>query len=67
MNDEYVTFENGGEQTLNLGDEITLHTGSGSNSATDLYWGSLSAIWNNGGDTVTIEDDAGTVVASQSY
>jgi LysM repeat protein len=41
---------------------ITLHTGSGQDSATDLYWGLDEALWNSG-DRVVLYDDAGTVQA----
>ncbi|UPM45315.1 lamin tail domain-containing protein [Halocatena salina] len=53
--------------SLAAGGTVTLHTGSGSDTASDRYWGSSSAIWNNGGDTVTVTDSAGTVMTSQSY
>jgi len=53
--------------TLAAGETVTLHTGSGSDTETDLYWGSGSAIWNNGGDTVTVTNSEGTVVIEESY
>jgi endonuclease YncB( thermonuclease family) len=53
--------------TLGAGDEVRLHTGSGTDSSTDLYWGSGSAIWNNSGDTVSLYDDTGTLHTSRSY
>ncbi|WP_449405144.1 lamin tail domain-containing protein [Halocatena pleomorpha] len=59
------TFPSGA--SLAAGETVTLHTGSGSDTQTDRYWGSSSAIWNNGGDTVTVEDDTGTLVTSKSY
>ncbi len=46
---------------------VTLHTGSGEDTQTDRYWGSSQPIWNNGGDTVTVEDGSGTLVTSKSY
>jgi competence protein ComEC len=50
------------------GQTITLHSGRGTNTATDLYWGvSGSAIWNNGGDTVKVLGPRGHIVASYSY
>lgn len=90
LNDEYVVFENRGDEPLDLsgwtvGDEagktytfpdgftldpgarVTLHTGSGSDTATDLYWGRDGAVWNNGGDTATVRDADGNVVAERSY
>jgi len=35
--------------TLGPGAKVKLHTGSGSDSATDLYWGQGSHVWNNTG------------------
>jgi len=52
---------------LAAGASLTLHTGSGTNTATDLYWGSGSAIWNNDGDTVYLYDSAWNLVDSYSY
>lgn len=59
------TFSN--DVSLAAGAAVTLHTGSGSDTASDRYWGSSSAIWNNGGDTISVTDDTGTLVASKSY
>ena len=54
--------------TLGAGAQVTLHSGSGTDTATDLYWGrSGSAVWNNGGDTVYVYDDAGSLVVEESY
>jgi len=44
-----------------------LHTGSGVNTQTDLYWGASQAIWNNDGDTVKVLDPQGHVVTSYKY
>jgi LysM repeat protein len=41
---------------------ISLHTGSGQDSATDLFWGLEEAVWNSG-DRVVLYDDAGTIRA----
>ncbi|WP_440009833.1 lamin tail domain-containing protein [Halomicrococcus sp. SG-WS-1] len=53
--------------SLDAGATVTLHTGSGTDTASDLYWGSGSPIWNNSGDTVYVFDDAGTRVETYSY
>ena len=42
--------------------EVTVITGSGSNSQTTLYWGRGSAVWNNGGDTLYLNVSNGTNV-----
>lgn len=90
LNDEYIVFENTGDQPLELsnwsisdeaghtytfpsgftlapGSQVTLHTGSGTDSSSDRYWGSGSAIWNNAGDTIIVADDSGTVVLQEEY
>jgi competence protein ComEC len=41
---------------------ISLHTGTGQDSATDLFWGLEETLWNSG-DRVVLYDDAGTVRA----
>ncbi|WP_435067605.1 lamin tail domain-containing protein [Haloplanus sp. C73] len=53
--------------TLAGGETVTLHTGSGSDSATDLYWGADAPIWNNGGDTVRVRTANGTLVVEEAY
>jgi competence protein ComEC len=90
LNDEYVTFQNTGEQPLDISGwtledaadhsytfpegttvdpqaTITVRTGSGTNTDTDLYWGSGSPIWNNGGDTIIVQTADGTTVLEETY
>jgi len=90
LNDEYVVFENRGEEPVALGgwtvrdeaghtytfadgfaldpgDPVTLYTGSGTDTATERYWGRSGAVWNNGGDTVTLVDGSGATVLERSY
>ena len=55
------------EFTLDSGEDMILYTGSGTNGGTVLYWGEESAVWNNGGDTITVEDEGGTVVLQRQY
>ncbi|KAF5032084.1 Lamin Tail Domain protein [anaerobic digester metagenome] len=50
--------------TLDSGADVTVHSGSGNDTATDLYWGRSSAVWNNDGDTATLADANGTVVST---
>lgn len=52
---------------LDPGATVTLYTGSGRNTDSELYWGSGRAIWNNGGDTIIVKDDTGSVVIEQEY
>ncbi|WP_284011744.1 lamin tail domain-containing protein [Haloarcula pelagica] len=52
---------------LASGATVTLHTGSGTDTATDLYWGSGSPIWNNGGDTVIVRNSDNDTVLTEQY
>ena len=47
--------------------EVTLRTGSGTDTATTYYWGESGAVWNNGGDVVTVRNATGSTVARVSY
>jgi competence protein ComEC len=53
--------------TLESGASVTLHSGSGTDTETDLYWGSGSPIWNNNGDTVSVQNSDGEEVRSEAY
>ena len=53
--------------TLEPGDSVTIYTGSGSDSDPQLYWGSGSAVWNNGGDTVIVTNNDGETVIQREY
>ncbi|SEK73166.1 lamin tail domain-containing protein [Haloferax larsenii] len=59
------TFAEGTE--LPAGETLTLYTGSGTDTETDVYWGRSGAVWNNGGDTVTVTDSSGSTVATYTY
>lgn len=49
------------------GARLILYSGRGVDTGRELYWGSTGAIWNNGGDTVTVRDASETVVVRRSY
>lgn len=49
---------------LGAGATVTVHTGSGMDSATDLYWGLGSLVWNNTGDTATLKKANGAVIST---
>ena len=53
--------------TLAAGATVTLWTKSGTNDMENLYWGSLSPIWNNTGDTAVLLDARGAVVNRYTY
>ncbi|MFY4815570.1 DUF4350 domain-containing protein [Haloarcula sp. AONF1] len=87
--DEYVSFVNQGDETVDLdgyvvddevdnsytfdavtvdpGATITLYTGSGTDSDSEVYWGRGGGVWNNGGDTVFVDDPDGNTVVEHSY
>ncbi len=46
---------------------LTLHTGIGVDSATDIFWGRKAAVWNNRGDTVYLIDADSVVRAEYAY
>lgn len=46
---------------------VKVHTGSGSDNAKNLYWGDTQYIWNNDGDTATLDNAHGTKVDSCTY
>lgn len=41
---------------------VRVWTKSGTDTATDLYWGSSSAIWDDTGDTAYLRDQDGTLI-----
>jgi hypothetical protein len=53
--------------TLGSGKSVRVHTGSGANSATDLYWGMHWYVWNNDGDKAILKTASGTVVSVKSW
>jgi len=53
--------------TLAPGETLTLRTGSGTDTGTDLYWGAGSPVWNNDGDTVIVANATGERVLAESY
>ncbi|GAB7093924.1 lamin tail domain-containing protein [Halolamina litorea] len=52
---------------LEPGDRITIYTGSGTDTETELYWGQSSPVWNNGGDTIILRDESGNIVIEEAY
>jgi micrococcal nuclease len=53
--------------TLTSRETLTLYTGSGSDSASELHWNANGAVWNNGGDTVVVRNTSGDVVLRKDY
>jgi hypothetical protein len=44
---------------------VTLHSGSGTNTANTLYWNKYSFIWNNNGDIAYLYNSQGKLVSSR--
>ena len=61
------TYTVPGGVELAPGATVTLHTGSGTDTETDLYWGADQPVWNNGGDTVTVTTADGELVIEEAY
>jgi hypothetical protein len=53
--------------TPSPGASAQVWTKSGTNTVTDLYWGSGSAIWNNTDDCAYLRDSGGTAVDTYCY
>lgn len=53
--------------TLQPGDTVRVYTGSGSNTDSELYWGSSRAIWNDDGDIVYLYNDDGELIVEFEY
>ena len=56
-----------GTYTLNAHGYVKIHTGSGSNTQTNRYWGHSWYIWNNTGDRATLENANFAVQSRCSY
>ncbi|ACJ16003.1 competence-like protein [Thermococcus onnurineus NA1] len=53
---------------VKAGKTVTVHTGSGTDTDTDLYWGSSwGAVWDNDGDTAYLYDASENLVDSCSW
>jgi len=53
--------------TLNAKATVALHTGQGSDNATDLFWGLSDPLWNNAGDRLRVWDARGGLVLDYEY
>ena len=53
--------------TLASGVSVNVWVRSGTNTATDLFWGRNSAVWNNDGDTATLTNATDTVMGTCNY
>ncbi|MFC1439057.1 lamin tail domain-containing protein [Streptacidiphilus sp. N1-10] len=53
--------------SLAKGKSVTIHTGHGTNTATNRYWGSGNYIWNNDKDKATLKRASGAVQDTCAY
>jgi hypothetical protein len=53
--------------TLRAGATAKIHTGRGTKTAANLYWGSRAYVWNNTGDTAYLKNANGTTRDTCSY
>jgi Lamin Tail Domain len=56
-----------GRFTLRGDRTVTVHTGSGSNTAWHRYWNSDQYIWDNDGDRATLKNRRGRIIDRCSY
>lgn len=61
-----TTYEFAEGTVLGAGASLTLHTGAGTDSDTDRYWGRSRSVWNDEGDTVHVYDDGGALVLART-
>lgn len=52
---------------LRPGKTVRIHTGSGTNTRTDLYWGSSVYVWGDDSDKATLENAAGTIISTCAW
>ncbi|MDY7039748.1 MAG: lamin tail domain-containing protein [Chloroflexota bacterium] len=62
LNDEQGNTFTFPDLFLGAGGSVRVHTTTGQNSVTDLYWGQSAAVWGEPGDVVTLRDAGGAVV-----
>jgi hypothetical protein len=49
--------------SLKAGGVAKIRTGTGNDTAADLFWNRSSSIWNNDGDVATLKDASGSIVS----
>jgi Lamin Tail Domain len=52
---------------LRPGNIVTIHSGTGADSATDRYWGRAEYVWSNRRDTARLRRKSGALVEACSY
>lgn len=62
---EYFRFPTGYE--IHAGQTVRVYTGSGINSANELYWGRTTGAWSNNGDCAHLIRPTGNVIYALRY
>jgi hypothetical protein len=52
---------------LHAGYSVYIHTGKGTNTSSNRYWGLSWYIWNNTGDSAYVRNASGTLIDSCTY
>ncbi|MFE9654136.1 lamin tail domain-containing protein [Micromonospora sp. NPDC006431] len=52
---------------LKAGYSVVIHTGKGTNTSSNRYWGLSGYVWNNTGDAAYLRNSAGTAIDSCSW
>lgn len=53
--------------TLDAGETVTVHSGPGDDTETDVYWGATSQVWDDDGDTIVVRTADGREVVREPY
>jgi hypothetical protein len=61
------TYDRFGRFHLGPGKHVTIHTGKGSNTATDRFWGRVGYVWNNSSDIGTLRNANKVIQSRCSY
>jgi hypothetical protein len=56
-----------GSYTLHAGESVTIHTGRGTSTHANRYWGKRWYVWNNGGDEAWLKTSGGTTKDTCSW
>jgi len=63
LEDHFMSFPP--DFTLAAGQTVTVYTGCGDNSQTELYWGRRAPVWNNAGDTAFLCNSEGRIICQR--
>lgn len=66
-NDDGWSYTFSGGPVLAPGERVTLHSGEGTDTETERYWGAMEPVWDDTGDTVTVTTPTGERVLREPY